>query len=373
MDLHKKISNGDFLGYIKIIEDNVKKRNNYPSLANAYSFIGNYKKSQEIYFTDSHLIEEVLSENESFNKQNLEYEEITTDKLLIECKKNDFVLFNEAHHKPQHRIFVKNKLSELYKLGFRYLFVEALYDKGINERQYPTIKSLTYKEPSFGLLLREALNNGFKIYGYEKRNPKDMQDRENGMFENIKSVLDTLPKAKSVLFGGYSHISTSQVEGNIISLGNLLKNDYKVISIDQTIYTEEHNPKLEKNFYKTFSKDITESKILKVNSDFWYDFTVVHPRTTYNKTNTANWYFKNNKTLCLNLNKVKTLDKENEYLLQLYLEKEYDITKNKSLPIYQMVIKKKFKKVELPKYDFNNIIVVIRKDDGNIIYNEKLK
>ena len=73
------------------------------------------------------------------------------------------------------------------------------------------------------------------------------------------------------------------------------------------------------------------------------------------------------------MNKIKTLDKQNEYLLQLYLEEEYNITKNKSLPIYQMVVKNEFKKVELPTYDFNNVIVVIRKNDGNIIYNEKLK
>ncbi len=372
MDIHKKISNGDYLGYLKIIEDNIVKRNNYQSLATAYTYIGNYKKSQEIFFTDSHFMEEVLSENEDFNKKKLDYKKITTKKLLIECKKNDFVLFNEAHHKPQHRIFVKNQLSELSKLGFRYLFVEALYDKRINQRQYPVIKSLSYKEPLFGLLLREALDNGFKIYGYEKRNSKDRQDREYGMLNNIKAILDTLPKAKSIVFAGYSHISTTQVNDDFISLGMLLKKDYKVISIDQTIHTEEHNPKLEKYFYKTFSEKITKSEVLKVHSDFWYDYTIIHPRTTYNKTNTANWYFEKSK-MCFDLKKVKSLGDKNEYLLQLYLEKEYNITKNKSLPIYQTTIKKNYNKVELPKFEYNNIITIIRNQNGKIIYNEKLK
>ena len=129
---------------------------------------------------------------------------------------------------------------------------------------------------------------------------------------------------------------------------------------------------MEKDFYKTYSESIKESEILKVNSDFWYDYTIIHPRTIYNKTNTANWYFEKRK-MCFNLKNVKSLDNKNEYLLQLYLEKEYNISKNKSLPIYQMVIKKDYKKIELPKFEYNGIITIIRDQNGKIIYNKKLE
>ncbi|MCF6351112.1 MAG: hypothetical protein L3J23_08825 [Flavobacteriaceae bacterium] len=378
LDLHHEISNGNYLGYLNIIKLNIEERKNFQKLSSTYSLVGNHKKSLETFFSNIHFTEEVLKENNTFNKENLLYKALNTKELLKQCKNYDFVLFNEAHHKPQHRIFVKNKLSKLYELGFRYFFVEALSpsEKKINERKYPLIKSLTYKEPYFGLLLREALVVGFKVFSYENRNVNKLtsQERENAMFKNIKKTLDTLPKARSILLGGYSHIATSppKNKNDFITLGNLLSKDYKVISIDQTTYTEEYETKMEKDFYKRFSEKIKHPKILKINSNFWYDYTIVHPRTTYTKHNIANWYFENGNHFCFDTKTIKSLNDNESYLLQLYINDEYIASGNKCLPVFQTIIKKSHNIIKLPKYNIGKIMLIIRNDKGEVIY-KKLK
>lgn len=366
MNLHKAITKGNYLGYLNLIKDDIKKTNDYNSLSSAYSFVSDYKKSQEIFFKDKHLKEFQEQEIKEFNDKRIVYNKITENSFLKKCKEYDIVLFNEAHHKPLHRLFLKKKLKKLYKIGFRYFFIEALYDKEINERKYPIIKSLSIKEPSFGLLIREAINLGFKIYGYETRGTRG-DNREIEMFKNISSKLQKL-KGKSILLGGYSHIANPIPEVDVITLGQLLNKEFKTLSIDQTTYTEEYDPKMETKRYKDIAKKIKKPIILDIKSGLYYNYTVIHPRTFFTDNHIANWYFNKRKHFYFETKNINKMLNDNEYLLQIYLSKEYENEAEKALPLFQKIVKKTNQSIKLPKYNIGKTILIVRDKKGKIIY-----
>lgn len=61
--------------------------------------------------------------------------------LLERAAKEDVLVVNELHHNPSHRTFAASLLPELYRLGYRYLGLEALHDEEINKRGYPRPES----------------------------------------------------------------------------------------------------------------------------------------------------------------------------------------------------------------------------------------
>jgi hypothetical protein len=126
------------------------------------------------------------------------------------------VIVSEAHHKPQHRIFTKRILKGLYEKGFRYFGLEALtpnpdndlilLDATLNQRKYPLDSPLTGRyamEPQMGDLIREALDLGFVIFGYERFN-KD-QERDLAQAMNIKTIMESDPNGKYLIHCGWYH------------------------------------------------------------------------------------------------------------------------------------------------------------------------
>ena len=128
-----------------------------------------------------------------------------------------FVILNEAHHKPQHRLFARSLLDSLYAQGYRYFGVECLnphfldstqylLDTRLNERGYPLNASLsgTYiREPQMSNLIRAALAKGFTIFAYERY--QSGIDRELAQALNIKRVFDRHPQGKFFIYCGWDH------------------------------------------------------------------------------------------------------------------------------------------------------------------------
>ncbi|MBX9449469.1 MAG: hypothetical protein KL787_07030 [Taibaiella sp.] len=51
------------------------------------------------------------------------------DYIVHRSKDEEIIIINEAHHVPLHRIFTRSLLKDLYNNGYRYLGLEALFDK----------------------------------------------------------------------------------------------------------------------------------------------------------------------------------------------------------------------------------------------------
>ncbi len=126
------------------------------------------------------------------------------------------VIVSEAHQKPQHRIFTRRILRSLYDNGFRYFGLEALtsnfdhpsfvLDSLLLDRKYPLDSPLTGRyamEPMMGQLIREALDIGFVVFGYDKFGGDTERDLAQAM--NIKKMMDQHLGEKFLIHCGWYH------------------------------------------------------------------------------------------------------------------------------------------------------------------------
>jgi hypothetical protein len=147
-------------------------------------------------------------------------------------KKEQIIIFNEAHDNPYHRVATTSYLSTLYKNGFRYLALESLNakDKGINIRKYPLQDSSGYyvNEPCYAEMVREALRLGFTLVPYEFES-RDIDLRERSQAENIYNrIFAKNPKAKVVIHCGYSHGLDTKIDKLPALMGYYLKEKSKI-------------------------------------------------------------------------------------------------------------------------------------------------
>src|SRR5262249_35863660 len=123
-----------------------------------------------------------------------------------------------------HRAFAGLLLAGLRQKGFRYFAAET-FDRedmpDLAKRGYPTLKTGYYcVEPVFGDLVRQALRLGYAPVAYEHISDeplarqagadavrRQIARREEGEARNLKKLIfDKDPRARVVVFAGYSHI-----------------------------------------------------------------------------------------------------------------------------------------------------------------------
>ncbi|MCF0052447.1 hypothetical protein LXM25_20425 [Dyadobacter sp. LJ53] len=290
------------------------------------------------------------------------------------------VMFNEAHHRPQHRAFIRSLLRDFYSLGFRTLFVEAYFenqDSLLNDRGYPLQNTGTYtKEPVFGDMLREAKKLGFTIASYDNDtvtcNSTEPfvcnNQREKVAAENIFSFLKANPKAKVLVAAGYAHIIKKSDDG-WIKMAEQFKNISGIdpLSIDLVGMAERSSAAHENKFYSAAHKKY-DIKVPSIISDRTtrqvflsnyrgeqIDLQVVFPRTKY-ATGYADWLSDGyQKEFVVELSKVNFTPGD---LLQIYIKNEAEAHEKQAVPILQFPLSNiKQQKVLLPG-DYSYKVVV---------------
>src|SRR5690606_6302236 len=156
------------------------------------------------------------------------------DEILKEAARNQIVMFNESHHHPEHRYFVGELLPDLYKLGFRYLALEAfMKPDSLKIRQFPTSNNGFYlRDPVFANLVRHAISIGYTVVDYESAD----SDRESGQAKNLyERTLGKDKEAKVVVLAGYAHIEEEPVQ-NRRWMANIFKelSGINPLTINQT-------------------------------------------------------------------------------------------------------------------------------------------
>ena len=230
----------------------------------AYSMIGKYQKALNTYCLEmevridsgekqGELTSEELSYFQSFRPKN------AVDYIVERSQGEKVILINEAHNDPRHRVFTKSLLEGLYENGYRYLGLESLGpsfedslalggDTRLNDRGYPLNSYYTgiyTREPQFANLIRDAIQMGFTVFGYENT-PFQQVERDSAQALNVMKVLDKDPEAKVLLYGGYAHIVESFSEdrgsnyGKTKWLGGILQelSGINPLTINQEILTE---------------------------------------------------------------------------------------------------------------------------------------
>jgi hypothetical protein len=159
--------------------------------------------------------------------------------ILRLAAQHDVLLLNDIHHYPAPRIFLYDILDELRKLGYKYIALEALNEQDtlLGERKYPVVglTGVYTNEPTFGELVRKALELGFTLIPYDY-GFSNMKDRYTVSCSNILSSIKgvNLDESKLIVFGGYGNIEEKTKNRLGYLLGNALNQD--VLSIKSNVY-----------------------------------------------------------------------------------------------------------------------------------------
>lgn len=282
------------------IENDIEKDTvpwKYQIGANEYSFVGNYKKTREVWDKNGIGVPKITKED---SLHFVGFTPVNAMEYIIERSKDEqIIIINEAHTYPNHRIFTHSLLQGLYDNGYRYLGLEALFDTTINERKYPVIESGYYtKEPEFGNLIYTALNIGFTLFGYDdfEHNGKE---REIGQARNIVNFIEKYPHSKMLIHCGHDHV----IEGipNNVSWEKAMAGRVKEytqinpFTIDQTQFTERSDKDFNHPYIAMLNKDFPVILINKDGNLFngkkdnnQVDCRIIHPETHY-VNNRPNW------------------------------------------------------------------------------------
>jgi hypothetical protein len=278
-------------------------------LAATYSAVkGNHKEALEYW----DLV--MLPKKETYTKKQSDsineiYEIVQAKKYIIDqAKKNQIVILNEYHHNASHRVFTESLLLELYKNGYKNLFLEALsngqyVDSLLNERKYPIQKSGFFtRNPQFGNLIRTALEIGFKVHPYETTQPQGGEIREIDQANNIHAIIKANPNEKYLIHCGLGHALEGKLSffGGLSLAGRLRElTGIDPLTIDQVYYTEKSKVEFTNPLRKAIQ--IKEPSVLLDNNipfsyrykESWMDIVVFHPNTSYTH-NRPNWLLKDN-------------------------------------------------------------------------------
>ena len=234
----------------------------YAKAAQDFSFISDYKNTMVCDALIRQPFGKLATDDSLYF---LTLKAVDAKKYIVErAKREKIIIINKAHHIPYHRIFIASLLSDLRKAGYKYYGAETInyLDSAINTRKYPIINSGYYTvEPQFGELTRQALSNGYYVFGYEARTIETFgsaEQREIEQAKNIQRILQKDPSAKILLHGGYDHIREDSLGGDWkMAMAGRLKQLTGIdpFTINQEVLTERSQPSLENPYYRLLNVD----------------------------------------------------------------------------------------------------------------------
>jgi len=256
--------------------------------------------------------EEINFNTGQIDSINSEYRKVkATDYIVKLSKAHRIVIINEDHSNALHRVFTKSLLKKLYDNGYRKFGYEALsYRDNLDSlqhiRKYPIWKTILYKDPQLGNLIREAIAIGYTVFPYEAQSEEALhsrgKEREIEQAKNIQKKIAENPSEKVLIHCGWSHNTEGIVGGNWGKAMAARLAEYTGINpltIDQISFSERGNPAFNAPLLKALQ--VTESSIIidkagnsyKNNNDnYWRDISVFHPNTKY-VNGRPDWLFKN--------------------------------------------------------------------------------
>lgn len=311
---------------------------------------------------------------------------------------NNILIINEDHERPNHRAYFYSLIDSLRKIGFQTIFIETAYDynsekkfsDSMNFKRRISVYSGHYsKESTMGDVFRKLLDVGFNIYGYDDYEADTYDtitidnkpylynkiDKSWGKFcldslfyqnwieyydpikrdmvasINIYNIYKKLKNKKIIIYCGHGHGLYSELP----FLGNNFRHltREKTFVIDQSNIIEKYNPEDELMCYNMNSQRkkaftylnknlslVNEARYYESNSIIQpVDMFVSLPRQKF-KNNRPDWAELNGEKRRYNLsiiiqNKVNV----SHFLVKVYLEEEYKILLDKSVPVDVVYVK----------------------------------
>lgn len=160
------------------------------------------------------------------------------------------VIVNEAHERPQHRVFISVLAARLRRDGFNIYAAETFVPEVRAVRSWPSVADGAYsREPAFGALLRQLRGLNYRFVEYEDFSPSSppadgdwrssIARRESIQAANIQHILEENPDARLFVHVGHAHLLEQPDDQGNIWMAQRLKEVTGIdpLTIDQTRYT----------------------------------------------------------------------------------------------------------------------------------------
>jgi len=175
--------------------------------------------------------------------------------IVERARHTSIVILNEEHQAPRDRAFALEVARALRPLGYSILAIEGLHssaDAAERERKAKLIADSGYmrhdtgvytNDPVFAAFVRQSLGLGYRPVVYDFIAPKGaprvadrIARRDQGEADNlIESIFSKAPKAKVLIYLGYSHAAEKPLDGNAWLAARLKKmTGIDPLTIDQT-------------------------------------------------------------------------------------------------------------------------------------------
>lgn len=147
--------------------------------------------------------------------------------IVADARGRRVVILNEAHCASRHRMFLTHLLRALRKDGFTHFaaetFLNAADPKAPHVERLRAGDQLTpqhgyyIRDPVFAEAVREALQLGYRLVGYEARADQYAlgddaehidRGREQGQATNLEEAMAAAPDGRFLVYVGYGHIVT---------------------------------------------------------------------------------------------------------------------------------------------------------------------
>ena len=222
--------------------------------------------------------------------------------ILEKSKEEKIIILNELHHNSSHRKFARSLLKGLYDNGYRYLGLEALNDVHINQRKFGTLESGYYtSEPEFGNFIKEALDLGFTLFGYEASETDNWdtdkwKNREIAQAQNIYKFMQNHTDGKYFIYCGAGHAFEGDNNGRGKSMAGVLADLTKInpLTIDQNRYSDKGENRYNQPLSKLVQSNVpsilinSEETIFRSNStSYETDISIIQPITNFEKIDSS--------------------------------------------------------------------------------------
>ena len=222
--------------------------------------------------------------------------------ILEKSKEEEIIILNELHHNSSHRKFARSLLKGLYDNGYRYLGLEALNDVHINQRKFGTLESGYYtSEPEFGNFIKEALDLGFTLFGYEASETDNWdtdkwKNREIAQAQNIYKFMQNHTDGKYFIYCGAGHAFEGDNNGRGKSMAGVLADLTKInpLTIDQNRYSDKGENRYNQPLSKLVQSNVpsilinSEETIFRSNStSYETDISIIQPIINFEKIDSS--------------------------------------------------------------------------------------
>lgn len=219
--------------------------------------------------------------------------------ILQKARESQVLIFNEAHANPRNRVFVKSLLKDLKGMGYNWFCAETFFnDSSFFSMHHPVFETGYYTmEPSFGNLVREAMQRGLQLFPYESPTIEQPKEREINQAKNLAALLQKHPGEKIIVYCGFDHLREDSLPFWERAMAGRLK-EYTGIdpyTIDQVALTERSQPGFENKYYRVIRSpnySVLVDKDQKTFHTEGTDLSVYTPLTSYIYNRPA-WLFEN--------------------------------------------------------------------------------